>query len=320
MKRPSIVLSLPDPKNTPLVLALFDSCGMSYVPTGNERGFFTRNPLFSLHQLSEKGGFSFNANDNYQVLDELELLPEDVDTLARASVAVALNEWIALWGLHYTTGLNRLAQGDDGIDGDVSFFALIHIMTLVDEFAGYFLNDLDDEDLLLRRSIFNDGCGLFLAKALHDLGQASVDGWEAPVDNPLQGIDVDDEDKMEALIAWAPAVFAKVLKVAQSPAMDARFKVFFETLAQQLGLDHQEVVLSLGTLANERARNNGSRLTLLQTKVKQVLGGANTAKSFAPWKRDVRCKSKIAARKSLKDLEEAQIARRSRRLPSAPKI
>jgi len=290
---------------------LYKNFGWTFVPRGSGHGVMIQNPLFHWQEFDKHGEFSFDVHDQIADVSELGGLDVGLHWAMSSAATVAMNEWIALWALRYTEGLDVLVQQDDGDQGDVNFFALLHLVIMVDQFAGYLLEQDDiDEDFKLGNSIAHDGSSLYLATALHEWGERYIQSWEAPSGNPLtrNGFYI-GEDCLESFVEWAPSVFSKVLDVIQSPTTDARFKAFFERLATVLDLDHHALILALGGLVNLDARENGELPTLLQSKLERVLGvrlDEVAMSAFDRWGAMVRCTAEVPPRKSLKDLQDAR--------------
>jgi len=203
-----------------------------------------------------------------------ELKDDDFTELIRLASSScqsrAMLHWISLWGLDDLSWLDEMATYDDTVAGDLKFLAWVELLIMVDEVAGLFRGTNSDiwGDLEGASWLTSRGQGLVLLKYIRGAAQQDFDCFNAPDPTSIYAKSnfAEVEGVLVELRKMVGAVFAKVLEVLQSPAMEARFRVFFGGLAKELGVSPQALLDAMTDLV----KCSGQARPLLVSKLYQA--------------------------------------------------
>jgi len=182
----------------------------------------------------------------------------------------AMLHWISLWGLDDLSWLDEMATYDDTVAGDLEFLAWVELLIMVDEVAGLFRGTNSDIWGHLEGAswLTPRGQGLVLLKYIRGAARQDFDCFNAPDPTSIYSKSnfAEVEGVLVELRKRVGAVFAKVLEVLQSPAMEARFRVFFGGLAKELGVSPQALLDAMTDLV----KHSGQARPLLVSKLYQA--------------------------------------------------
>ena len=207
---------------------------------------------------------------------------EGFDDLRRRVPSIhfsAMLRWVELWGLDNLDCLDEFAEHNDTVLGDILFIEWVELLLMIDEVSDLFRGTNSDIWLGMENASWlkPEGAGLLLLKQLRDAANEDFlvgQGFAPARDFDLiySGSDInEDELVLTELQDRATAIFGKVLKVLQSPAMESRFKAFFGGLAMELKKSNVELWYAMTDMATS-SYGDSSYMPLLRAKVGQVFG------------------------------------------------